>query len=159
MLFLIFEVGGDRYALEASRIVEVLPLVAIKKLPQAPKGIAGVFLYHGEAVPAVDVSELTFGTPCAERLSTRILLTDYVDATGKAQRVGLIVEKATELTRQDPSAFISTGIRVKAAPYLGPVLPDPHGPIQLIYEEHLIEEPVQRLVTAQDDRGKVGSRL
>ena len=36
MLFLLFELGTDRYALDALQIAEVLPLVAIKRIPRAP---------------------------------------------------------------------------------------------------------------------------
>ena len=38
MLFLLFQLGNDRYALDASRVVEVLPLVELKHLPLAPRG-------------------------------------------------------------------------------------------------------------------------
>jgi chemotaxis-related protein WspB len=40
-LYLTFRLAADRYALEVSRIAEVLPLVGIKHLPRAPQGIAG----------------------------------------------------------------------------------------------------------------------
>ena len=35
MLFLLFQMGKDRYALEASRVVEVVPMLALNQLPQA----------------------------------------------------------------------------------------------------------------------------
>ena len=41
MLFLLFHIGQERYVIEASRIVEVLPLVAVTRLAQEPKGFAG----------------------------------------------------------------------------------------------------------------------
>ena len=41
MLFLLFRLGHDRYALEARRVVEVVPLLALKKIPQAPRGVVG----------------------------------------------------------------------------------------------------------------------
>ena len=55
MLILLFQLGKDRYALEASRVVEVVPLLALKHLPQSPPGIAGVFNYRGRPVPASDI--------------------------------------------------------------------------------------------------------
>ena len=54
MLFLLFQLGKERYALEATRVVEVVPLLALKQLPQAPKGVAGIFNYRGRPVPAGD---------------------------------------------------------------------------------------------------------
>ena len=44
MLFLVFELGNDRYALDAAQIVEVLPLVALKQMPGAPAGSAALQL-------------------------------------------------------------------------------------------------------------------
>jgi chemotaxis-related protein WspB len=61
MLFLLFQLGSERYALDASRVVEVVPLLCLQRLPQAPPGVAGVFNYRGQPVPAVDLSQLTMG--------------------------------------------------------------------------------------------------
>ena len=58
MLFLLFELDGDRYALDATVIVEVLARVLTKSIPGAPAWIAGVFERHGESVPVIDVSQL-----------------------------------------------------------------------------------------------------
>ena len=101
MLFLLFQLGHDRYALEASRVLEVLPLLELKRLPGAPMGVAGIFNYRGRPVPAVDLSELTLGQPASERLSTRIVVINYPDETGKFQPLGLIAEHATEIIRRD----------------------------------------------------------
>jgi chemotaxis-related protein WspB len=43
MLFLVFQLGTDRYAIEAAQVVEVLPLVNAKHIPRAPRGVAGLF--------------------------------------------------------------------------------------------------------------------
>ena len=67
MLFLLLEIGSDRYALEADRIVEVLPLVAMKGIPHAARGVAGAFDYHGTAVPVIDLSELALGRAAPSR--------------------------------------------------------------------------------------------
>ena len=74
MLFLLFQLGRDRYALEASRVVEVVPLLELKRLPKAPPGVAGIFNYRGRPVPAIDLSEMTLGQPASERHSAKGLL-------------------------------------------------------------------------------------
>jgi chemotaxis-related protein WspB len=56
MLFLLFQLGEERYALDTSHVAEVLPLVAITPIPQAPTGVAGLFNYRGAPVPAIDLS-------------------------------------------------------------------------------------------------------
>jgi chemotaxis-related protein WspB len=149
MLFVVFQVGKERYALEASRVVEVVPLLEMKRLPQAPKGVAGIFNYRGRLVPAVDLSELIVGRACAERLSTRIIIVNYADRSGASHLVGLIAEQATETLHKKPADFVDPGLKMGAAPYLGPVLLDRRGSIQWIYEQQLLGEPVRNLLFSQ----------
>ena len=77
MLFLVFQLGKDRYAIEAHQVIEVLPLVNVKQIPQAPAGVAGVFDYHGTSVPLIDLAELALGKPSRRWMSTRIILVKY----------------------------------------------------------------------------------
>ena len=147
MLFLLFLLDSDRYALDASRVVEVLPLLDIKRLPHAPKGVAGVFNYRGQPIPAVDLCQLTLGQRAAERMSTRIVVVSYRRASGSSQLLGLIAENVTEVIRRNASEFVSTGVKIGAAPYLGPVLIDAGGtPIQWLQEQHLLSEPIEHFL-------------
>ncbi len=138
MLFLLFQLGKDRYALQAGRVLEVLPLVELRKIPDAPKGVAGIFNYHGRPVPAVDLSELTLGQPSDPRLSTRIVVINYPDERGALHPLGLIAERATELIQRDERQFLEPGHKLGGAPYLGPVLMDKRGVIQWVHEQRLL---------------------
>lgn len=149
MLFLLIHFGKDRYALEARRVVEVVPLLELKRLPQAPKGVAGIFNYRGEPVPVVDFSELVQGCPAAERLSTRIIIVHHPDGTGRNRLLGIIAEYATQMVRLAPKDFRDTGVKLEAAPYLGPVLMDSEGPIQWLHEQRLLSEPVRNLLFSE----------
>jgi chemotaxis-related protein WspB len=142
MLFLLFQLGSNRYALQASHVVEVVPLLCLQHLPQAPVGVAGVFNYRGQPVAAVDLSLLTLGRPAQESLSTRIILVNYPDREGRFHLLGLIAEHATETFRAETSDFVEHGIKV-GAPYLGPVLAGAKGPIQWVREQRLLSEPVR----------------
>jgi chemotaxis-related protein WspB len=146
MLFLLFQLGKDRFALEAERVVEVVPLLELNQVPQAPRGVAGILNYRGRPVPAVDLSELALGRPAGERLSTRIIIIHYPDATGRDRLLGLIAENATELLRREPKEFLDSGMTLGAAPYLGPMLLDNKGAVQLIQEQKLLSEPVRDLL-------------
>lgn len=146
MLFLLFQLGKDRYVLEATRVIEVLPLLDLKQIPEAPKGVAGIFNYHGKPVPAIDLSELTLGHPAGERLSTRIILINYPDETGRNHPLGLIAERATEIIRRDSRDFLEPGLKLGTAPYLGPVLMDGQGIIQWVHEQRLLSDRVRDLL-------------
>lgn len=146
MLFLVFHIGENRYALEANRVVEVIPFLEVKPLSHAPPGITGIFNYRGRPVPAVDLSQLASGSAAAERLSTRILVVNCPDATGNLHLLGLVAERATEILRRDADEFAAPGVRISTAPFLGPVMMDSNGPIQLIYEDRLLPAPVHDFI-------------
>jgi chemotaxis-related protein WspB len=148
MLFLLFQLGDDRYALEATHTVEVMPFVAVKRIPHAPRGVAGVFNYRGRPVPALDLCLLTIGRPARELLSTRIIVVNFADATGKIQWAGLIAEQATGMMRREASQFVDPGVTVAAAPYLGPVLTDERGVIQLLRPEYFLNDAARQLLGA-----------
>jgi chemotaxis-related protein WspB len=146
MLFLLFQLGKDHYALQASRVLEVLPLVELRRIPGAPKGVAGMFNYRGQPVPAVDMSELTLGQPAGPRLSTRIVVINYPDDQGRLHPLGLIAEHATEIMKRDSREFLEPGHKLGGAPFLGPVLMDKRGAIQWVHEQHLLPEHARDLL-------------
>ena len=149
MLFLIFKLGKDRYALEADRVLEVLPLLAVKRLPQAPRGVAGIFNLRGQPVPALDLSELAFGEPARERLTTRIIVVLHTDSAGRNHPLGLIAENVTQTIRKNPKDFISPGVTIAGAPYLGPIVMDGDGPIQWLNSQYLLSPPVRDLLFSE----------
>ncbi len=57
-LYLLFRIGGDRYALDAGDVIEVLGLRVFKQVPGAPSWVAGMLQWRGAAVPAIDMSAL-----------------------------------------------------------------------------------------------------
>ena len=147
MLLLVFRLDDDRFALDAGRIVKVLPLVGIKKVLGAPAGIRGRFNYHGRLVPAVDLSELLLGRSAEQRLSTRVVL---VNIAGGADPIllGLIVENATEMRRCAPADMIPPGVVSGERPWLGRLIDDGRGFIQLIQLDNLIADDVRRSLVA-----------
>src|SRR4051794_7179766 len=76
MLLLTFRAAESFYAVDVSRVVEVVPRIDLRRLPHAPAFLAGVFDYRGMVVPVVDLGVLLGSESCADRLSTRIILVD-----------------------------------------------------------------------------------
>lgn len=175
MLFLLFQLGQERYALPYHRVVEVLPRVQCKVIPQAPPGVAGLINYHGKPVPLLDLGAWAMGQPAEELLSTRIILVHLPGDTAMAaaeteaqggeadtgtalqgperQLLGLVAEKATSLRQLDEEQFQPGGVSVDGAPYLGPVYPDGGGLIQWIDVEQLLPEAVRRLLYRREEEG------
>ena len=177
MLFLLFQLGSERYAIEAQSAVEVVPLLALKPIPQSPPGVAGVFNYRGRPVPVIDLCALTLGRPAREQLSTRIIiLRCALDVPGAAPGIpnaergdgrpelrllGVIAERATELLRRggrgpgaepaNPERSRAAGRNVEptAPAFLGPVLMDDHGFLQVVRPDHLLPAAVRAALFAQ----------
>lgn len=146
MLFLLFQLGGDRYALDAGQVVEVLPLVALKALPGAARGVAGLLDYRGTAVPVVDLAALALGTAAAARVSTRLLIVRYPSPAGDKRLLGLLAERTTETIKRDPADFQPIGVANGGAPYLGPVLHDPRGLIQRVEIGELLDAELRAVL-------------
>ncbi|SDW05416.1 chemotaxis-related protein WspB [Pseudomonas syringae] len=146
-LFLLFCIGEDRYALEATEIAEILPRVKLKTIARAPHWVAGIFAHRGEIVPVIDISALNSGQPAQARTSTRMVLVHYRhDDLHPAPLLGLILEQATETLRCPASEFKEYGLDNRLAPYLGPVREDEQGLLQWIHVRELLSEPVRELL-------------
>lgn len=120
-LFVEFQIGEDGYLLDTAEVAQILPLVDIKRIPHAPKGVAGVFNYHGVSVPVIDLNELAAGVPAKRHFSTRLVLVHYPDRTDRQQLLGLIAVKVTQTVQHAAAEFSAAGVASNAAPYLGSV--------------------------------------
>lgn len=122
MLMLLLKAGDETYAMDAGRVIEVVPLVDIRPLPHAPGHVAGVVNYHGAVVPLVDLSLLMWGQPCSRRMSTRIILVRRDVTDGASQVLGLLAERVTETIRVQKEDLIPGNVSLGETPYVGDVI-------------------------------------
>jgi chemotaxis-related protein WspB len=163
MLFLLFELDGDRYALDAAQIAAVLALAPTKSIPGAPAWIAGIVECHGALVPVIDVPRLALGRPAHPLRSTRLVLVDHSatrerrhggDGASPENRrteeprrlIGLILERATRTRRIDRSRFAETGIATPNARWLGPVASEPDGLVQWVDSRQMLDDDMHALL-------------
>lgn len=143
LVFLLFRLGKERYALEASSVIEVIPLITITPLPGALAGVAGVINYRGRPVPVLDLTAMAWGRRTTERISTRILILTYTTRPGHPLVLGLVAEQVTDTLRCRPDEFQPTGVENGEAPYLGPVRPDRGGLVQRVEPQLLLSQPMR----------------
>ena len=144
MLALSFQVGTERFALPCRDVVEVVPMLRLRPVPHAPAFVAGIFDYRGVATPVIDLSVLVSGRPCADRLSTRVMI-----VTWGARTLGVLAERVTEAIDVDEQKIGAPVVKVEGAPYLGGVVlaGDGSGQItQLISAERLVPDAVRALL-------------
>ena len=160
MLILTFTAAANRYAVDVTRIVEVVPKVELRSIPHAPTCLSGLLAYRGKVVPVLDLGLLLGSTPCQDWLSTRIILvndvpgdhykqskgsdtlSDQTAGTGgspkpEAALLGLIAEHVSELTYARPEQIIPAPVSLPQTPYLGAMIQTDQGIVQLIVVEHV----------------------
>lgn len=149
MLLLLFEVGASRFGIEASEIVEVIPLVSLKKVPHAPGCVSGVFNYRGQVVPVIDVNALLGERPARSLLSTRIILVRLDEADREERLLGMVAERATETLSCRKEEFQPAGIMVEGTQYLGDILPDSGGLVQRVTVGNILTENLKSMLYEQ----------
>jgi len=154
MLFVLFQVGSERCAVDAQRVVEIVPLVHLKRMPQAARGVAGMFLYRGRPVPALDLCQLNLGRPSIDHFSTRIIIVNHSNPDGEDQLLGLIAERVTEILRRDDQGLESAASATKGDSLTGPVLTDGEAVIQLLIPERLVQSSMQSQLFAEPTEAK-----
>ncbi len=114
MLLTVLQIGGAQYALDASCIVEVLPLLQIEPVPHASPAIVGVCNYRGTATAVIDLNRLAGHAPAPRLLSTRMLLVRHNEA-----QFALLAAGVTETLKIDPGAFVPAPLERQQVPWLG----------------------------------------
>ena len=160
MLFLLFDLDADRYAIAAIAIAEVLARGPVKAVPAAPAWIAGLIDYRGALVPVIDVPRLALGRPARDLRSTRLVIA-YDDATDTASQpapagspvneaplIGLILEHATQTRHLNRDAFTDSRIDTPNARWLGPVARDEHGLVQWVTPAAMLDPATRALLLA-----------
>jgi chemotaxis-related protein WspB len=117
----VFVAAGHRYAIDASCVQAVHPLVRARTVPGAPPWLTGVIDVHGEFVPLVDAVALLHGSGSVERtLGARILLLDTGIGDSTRARFALAVDRVEDASDVDEAGAWGAG--AGATPWLGAVL-------------------------------------
>lgn len=146
MLLLAFHIGTERYSILAKDIVEVLPLVQLKKIPRAPEFILGLLDYRGIPSPIIDLCKLIETRNCNKVLSTRIIMINYIDAKKQVHTVGITAEKVTETIDIKRDDFFSSAVNLVETPFLGAIANTEEGMLQYIEIKNLLPDDVQSLL-------------
>jgi len=88
----VFRVGKSEYALPVTNVGEILRMVAIAPVPEAPSWLPGVINLRGKVIPVIDL-RTRLGLPEAKvGVNTPIVVTE-----SEGQMVGLVADAVTEL--------------------------------------------------------------
>ena len=111
MTALTIRLQDELFAVEASRVREILDLVPITEVPAAPAFVGGLINVRGRVVPLADL-RIVFGMTCRPAdEDTRIVVLE-TEIEGEATVVGIIADKVHEVTDIEASS-------VESAPRVG----------------------------------------
>lgn len=143
MLLLQFQAGKDRYGMDVSRVIEVIPMVVFRSLPHTDPAVAGLFNYRGTMVPVIDLTVLLDGAVSRPLFSTRVILVNYPGRDGEHHILGLLAERVTETVFCTEEDLLPAGIAVAGAPYLGDLFVHTGEMIQRVAIERLLPSSLQ----------------
>lgn len=144
MLILGVSIGSEQYGIEAIRVLEVVPLIPLKKVPLADASIKGLFNYRGQPTPVIDLCQLFEQRPCSNNLSTRIVIVNYPQDSDTARAVGFIAEQVTDVMRCQPDDMRNSGITDSSNEFLGLIYSSDNGMVQLIDTDKILPESISR---------------
>ena len=150
MIALTFEIDGQRYGLDISQVVEVVPAVRLRRLPGVPDYVAGIFRFRGAHVPVIDLNGLIGGKPAVPRLSTRLVLVRHPGPAGVGRLLGLLAERMADGLDENAAAPVPTGVTAPEAPYLGPLGMSGGRTVQYVRVEHLLPDALRERLFVED---------
>ena len=107
--YAVFRVGGEDYALDIMRIMEIIRPQKVTKIPKAPEFIEGVINLRGKVVPVLDLRKrFGMGAVGADKKKMRIVI---VRMAGRV--VGVVVDEVTEVIYLKPEQVETTPDAVK----------------------------------------------
>lgn len=89
--YLIFE-ADEIYALELSKVIEILEFKSVTKVPETPSYIAGMMNLRGNVIPVIDLRE-RLKLPPANESTRKCIITVNFDS----MNLGIIVDNVTDL--------------------------------------------------------------
>lgn len=100
VVLLVFAVAGHEHALAVGDVVEVVRMVAVTPLPEAPPSVMGVINFRGRVIPLVDVRSRIGAPPRDPDLSTPIIVVRSAEVAA-----GLVVDEVVEVLTVDRASL------------------------------------------------------
>lgn len=99
--YLTFKLDEEVFALDISKVREVLDFTAVTKVPQTPDFMRGVINLRGSVVPVMDM-RLKFGMTKTETTVNTCIIIVEVGVDGEATVLGALADSVQEVMDLDP---------------------------------------------------------
>jgi len=103
--FITFLMNGGYYAVDVTKVTELLEIVPITRVPRAPEYLRGVISLHGDVVPIIDC-RVKFSVPAAADTVETCIVVMNITTESKLAKVGGIVDSVSEVIEIDESEIL-----------------------------------------------------
>ena len=115
--YLTFKLGNESYAIEITKVREVLDYTSTTQIPKTPKFMIGVINLRGNIVPVVDLRQILGMPPSQIGNETCIIITE-IDTYGEQLVLGALADSVQEVMEISENAIgappkIGTGLRTE----------------------------------------------
>jgi len=99
--YLTFGLGEEEFALEITKVREVMDYTAITKVPRMPEFLSGVINLRGNVVPVIDL-RLKLGMSATERTVDTCIVIMEIEVDGELVDMGALTDSVQEVVDLDP---------------------------------------------------------
>jgi purine-binding chemotaxis protein CheW len=100
--YLSFKLGDEVFAANVGKVLSILEMTKVTKVPQAPFYMKGVINLRGKVLPLVDL-RLKFDLPASEATINTCILVLEVDMNGEPLQIGALVDEVLEVVELEYS--------------------------------------------------------
>lgn len=94
--YLTFTLAGEQFGLQILKVREIIGLMDITHVPQAPMDVRGVINLRGKVIPVIDLRR-KFGMPEMEPTERSCIVVVDVAIRGRATNMGVLVDSVSEV--------------------------------------------------------------
>lgn len=94
--YLTFKLGDETFAANVSKVIEILEIPKITKVPRSPGFMRGVVNLRGNVLSVID-SRIKFGLPPTDDTVNTCIIVMNIDLDGQNITLGLIVDAVKEV--------------------------------------------------------------
>jgi purine-binding chemotaxis protein CheW len=94
--YLTFSLAGEEYGIGIRKVKEIIGMMAVTRIPQAPSCVKGVINLRGKVIPVVDL-RLKFGLEEGIHTEITCIIVVEVARDGSKLPIGIIVDSVSEV--------------------------------------------------------------
>jgi purine-binding chemotaxis protein CheW len=109
--YLTFTLAGEEYGIGILKIREIIGMMPITTVPQAPGFVKGVINLRGKVIPVIDL-RLRFGMPAMEYSERTCIIVVQIALSDTPLNIGIVVDSVSEVLN-------ITGTNIENTPTFG----------------------------------------